>query len=177
MSKEQSSKPKEAQKPKKSTKDDISETESRPETSPSEQPISPKDLATIPKDAKILRVTRIKVFGYQKLYAICEGYDRPQGITDVHTYRKYKVQEEQPNGDLRWIEKEDQTMITSTKPRYDIDFTKETGKALMDRCVKDSVNPKFSFNEGSHSTSIRNKENFLGDFDAIVAKARKGEVV
>jgi len=170
MSKEQSSQTKGAQKAER-PKDAPKPAEAKQHT-----PENPK-LVTIPDDAKILRVTRVKIFGKQKLYAICEGYDTPQGIAAVPTFRKYKVQEEQPNGDLRTVEKTDYTLVTTTKDRYDVDYTKEAATKLMDRCVKDAVQAKFSFKEGGHSTPVKNPENFLGDFDEVMRKARLGELV
>ena len=114
---------------------------------------------------RLLRVSRVKVFGKQFLVCVISGQAIPEGIEKIPTYRKYKH-----NGKTV----EDRTMVVSTKDRYTILFTKEKAKELITRCIEDSEEPQFTFKQGGHKITIRNPDNFIRDFDQVIKDARAG---
>lgn len=117
---------------------------------------------------KLLRLSRIKEFGKQWITCIISGHDTPVGIKKIPTYRKYKM-----NGRLL----EDKTMVISTKDEYTIPFTKTKAEELVKRCQEESEKPGYTFKQGGKTITIRNPENFVGDFDDVIRKSSKGEPV
>ena len=117
---------------------------------------------------RLVRVSRRKIFGKQFLTYIISGRDSPDGIELIPSYSKVKI-----NGKII----EDKTQIVSTKPRYTIPFTKTKAEELVKRCIEESETPEFTFKYGGKTISIRNPENFTGDFDEMVKRAAKGESV
>ena len=122
------------------------------------------------KIRKILSVTRVRHGGKQYLQYVKEGDEIPTG-------KEWKYQYAQ-------VEQDDGTFVTDTgiivgkSPHYTIKFTKEEAAKLMDRCKKESMNPKFylALSNGK-AFAIQNHENFLGDFDELWKKASKSEVI
>ena len=121
------------------------------------------------KMEKILSVTRRKHIGKQYLTYVVEGDDVAIGVKYELTYAQ--------------VEQEDGTFITDTdivvkrEPRYTIKYTTESAKKLMERCLKEAVNPKFYLALQGRVISVQSTDNFTKDFDELMAKAMKSEVI
>jgi hypothetical protein len=108
---------------------------------------------------KILRVTRLRIFGRQKLTAIVKGKDLPMGIELVPQYRKYT-----DNGK----ENTDTTKVIANTRKYNIDYTEKFARELVTRCEKEAEHLQLTFKDGGRTIYIRNKENFFKDFDQVL---------
>lgn len=111
------------------------------------------------KVEQILRVYRRKEFGKEKLYYVAKGKDTPVGVKKVPTYRTYNDKGET---------KTDKTMVIAWHREYTIKYTAELAKKLMERCVKESPEPKFYLAMGHQVIPVRNPKNFTGDFDKLM---------
>ncbi len=121
------------------------------------------------KMEKILSLTRIKYLGKQYLTYLLDGADESSGIKYETTYAKI------PQGDGSLIE--DMSTIIKREPRYKIPFEKATAKKLMERCNNESIRPKLYFVLGGKTYTINNPENFTGNFDELIVKAQRKEII
>ncbi len=142
-----------------------------------QMPMTEPPLVNALDQEKILRVYRHKVFGKQVMYKVVEGKNQAIGITIIPTYRRFKTMEEQPDGSLIPEWHTDESMIIARTKHFDIIFEVKMAKDWMEQCQRDAINPQFLFKEGNRVITIRDRENFLGDFDKVMKMARKGEPV
>ncbi|MCV0398542.1 MAG: hypothetical protein K5785_00950 [Nitrosarchaeum sp.] len=117
---------------------------------------------------RILRVTRLKAYGRQKLTAIISGQAIPMGVELIPNYAKFKE-----NGK----EIVDKSRILSHTRKYTIDYTERLARELVKRCEKESETPQFTFKEGGRTVYIHDVNNFFRDFDEVMREDRMGSRV
>ena len=108
------------------------------------------------KISKIISVTRVKHLGNQFLTYVEEGHDAPTGIKEELT-------------------KKDGRIIKREKI-YKIKFVKDEATKLVTRCQKETVSPQFYLETAGRIFSVTPK-NFTENFDALIARANKLEII
>ena len=118
---------------------------------------------------KIRRITRRKHLGNQYITYIVDRKDQAVGLEWKFTYAKIKQQ------DGSFIE--DKDTIVAREPKYTIPYTEKESKRLIERCQKEAVNPQFAFAMAGRTVTVNEVSNFTGNFDELMKKASKGEVI
>lgn len=121
------------------------------------------------KIEKINSLSKVKYLGNLFLTYICDGDVKSRGLEKIITYGKGK----HPDGSTFT----DKNRIESEVPHYTIPYTEKKAKELWERCKVECVKPAMSIKMDERTFTVHDEENFFADFDVVIKKAMKGELI
>lgn len=127
----------------------------------------------------INKIYRIKQLGEQFMFYV-DGEGNHIGREERTEYAL--IDEISPEGKKTGKKIEDKGQILDRQWVFKMPYKKEKAEELVKQALETSLNPTFYFgkvvkNKFSEKISIEEPENFTGNFDEILKRSRKGEIV
>jgi hypothetical protein len=126
------------------------------------RPSLPKSVGGI---EKITRIYRRKAKGTQFISYLVEGKHEQEGMKTDIVYGKNQDGEE------------DRTLIVGRNRYPTIEYTEKMARDLLKKAKRYNDDVKLYFVYQTMTIAVKNEENFFGDFDKIIERAMKKEIV
>lgn len=123
---------------------------------------------------QIVKVYRIKELGKQYLAYVNEKSEKV-GIETKKIYGTKQLQDPDDVSKTKTVEDKDNLLKTDVK--YTIPYAESKAKEFIEMALETYPNPTFYFIRKPRKVSVTETDNFTGDFDDLMKKANKGEII
>lgn len=126
------------------------------------------------KKVRIDKIYRVKEYGKQFLFYVDENGQKV-GLELKKIFGTKEVMDAEDPKKKKTVE--DLDNLVRTDKKYTIPYTEAKSKELMQIAEQTSVQPTLYFLRGNRKIQVTEPENFTGDFDELMKKSNKGEVI